>query len=227
MDITLHSNRVSPRISHTTHNATPPLILLHGNGEDASFFSHQMNALNTTREVIALDTRGHGKSPRGCAPFTLAQFSKDVLAFMDDNEIDRADILGFSDGGNIALILALTHPERVGKLILNGANLDPSGLKLSVRASTLLHFYLTKDPAEKELLALMVNEPHIPLSALKTLSVHTLVIAGTDDMIKRTHTEAIAQALPHATLTFIEGDHFIAAKNPDAFNRCVLSFLED
>ncbi len=227
MDITLHAYRVAPRAQSGSADPTCPLILLHGNGEDMHYFAHQLHALNTTREVIALDSRGHGESPRGSAPLTLAQMSDDLAAFMDDNDIAQADLLGFSDGGNVALIFALTHPERVHKLILNGANLEPRGLKTSVLLPILLEHRLTKDPARKELLGLMADEPHIPLTALAEVRMPVLVVAGTRDMIKESHTRAIADALPNATLSLIEGDHFVAATNPDAFNACVLAFLED
>ncbi len=226
MDITLYACRIPASEPQNPAQESYPLILLHGNGEDSSYFANQMQALGAHREIIAIDTRGHGKSPRGTEPFTLAQFSDDLLDFMDENNISQADILGFSDGGNIALIFALTHPDRVHKLILNGANLNPRGLKLRVLLPIVLQYRLNQDPATKELLALMVNEPHIPLSALESLNVETLVIAGTHDMIKESHTKAIAHALPHATLALIEGDHFIAAKCPDTFNQCVLAFLE-
>lgn len=226
MDITLHTQRVAARAQSDSPEPSCPLVLLHGNGEDSNYFAHQLHALNTTREVIALDSRGHGESPRGSAPLTLAQMSDDLLAFMDDNNIAQADILGFSDGGNVALIFALTHPKRVRKLILNGANLEPRGLKTSVLLPILLEYRLTKDPAQKELLGLMADEPHIPLDALSELDLPVLVIAGTRDMIKESHTRAIADALSNATLSLIEGDHFVAATNPDAFNACVLAFLD-
>ena len=113
--------------------AGDPLILLHGNGEDAGYFVHQMEPFSRHFRVIALDTRGHGRTPRGDAPFTIRQFADDLLAFMDAQGIGKADILGFSDGGNIAMAFALRYPERVDRLILNGANLSPAGAKRSVQ----------------------------------------------------------------------------------------------
>lgn len=100
-----------------------PLILLHGNGEDSSYFRHQIDPFSRHFRVIAIDTRGHGLTPRGDAPFTIRQFASDLLSFMDAHSIEKANLLGFSDGGNIAMVFALAHPERVGRLILNGANL--------------------------------------------------------------------------------------------------------
>ena len=62
---------------------------------------------------------------------------------MDAQGVERASLLGFSDGGNIALTFALDHPERVDRLILNGANLDPSGVKRSVQIPIVLGYGLT------------------------------------------------------------------------------------
>lgn len=52
----------------------------------------------------------------------IRQFAEDLLGFMDDHRIAKAHLLGFSDGGNIAMIFAIKHPDRVNRLILNGAN---------------------------------------------------------------------------------------------------------
>lgn len=219
----------------TKQGAGPPLVLLHGNGEDGSYFTHQMSAFSLHYTVYALDTRGHGLSPRGDAPFTIRQFALDLLEFLDGERIDRANLLGFSDGGNIALTFALAHPERVDRLILNGANLDPSGVKPQVQVPIVLGYWLAslfagcspKAKRHAELLRLMVKEPHIPLEALKELYIPTLVIVGTRDMIKDGHTLAIASSLPNGTMEMIVGDHFIAAKNPDEFNEAVAAFLAD
>ena len=209
----------------------PPLLLLHGNGEDGTYFVHQVEEFSRDFTVYAIDTRGHGKSPRGTAPFTLSQFADDLLAFMDRQGLAQADILGFSDGGNIALLFALRHPERVRRLILNGANLDPKGVKPLVQLPIVLGFHfasLFKNPkarARAELLGLMVDEPHIAPAELKKLTMPVLVIAGTKDMIQSRHTRLIADSLPNARLAMIPGDHFIANKEPAAFNRAVRSFL--
>ena len=120
------------RLYYREEGAGFPLILLHGNGEDGSYFAHQTEDFKDQYRVIAVDTRGHGQSPRGEKPFTIRQFARDLRDFMDERGIEKAHILGFSDGGNIALVFALLHPERVDHLILNGANLDASGIRLPV-----------------------------------------------------------------------------------------------
>ena len=191
----------------------PPLLLLHGNGEDHTYFTPQMAPLGAYRTVYALDTRGHGRSPRGDVPFTMAQFAQDLLDFMDGEGLERADILGFSDGGNIALTFALAHRERVDRLVLNGANLDPSGVKAHIQLPIVLGYRLaslfaSKNPGARrnaEILGLMVNEPHIDPAALEDLRVPALVIAGTRDMIREEHTRLIAGALPESRLVILEG----------------------
>ena len=218
---------------YTKTGSGPPLLLLHGNGEDGTYFVHQVEEFSRDFTVYAIDTRGHGQSPWGGAPFTISQFADDLLAFMDRQGLPRADILGFSDGGNIALIFALRHPDRVRRLILNGANLDPKGVKPLVQLPIVLGYHfasLSKSPKAKaraELLGLMVNEPHIDPAELGKLSMPVLVIAGTRDMIRENHTRLIANRIPNARLVLIPGDHFIANKAPAAFDRAVRQFLEE
>ena len=226
MDVQLH---------YVVRGNGEPLILLHGNGEDGTYFSHQIAFFQKTYQVIAVDTRGHGKSPRGSAPFTISQFADDLYVFMKEHEIRRADMLGFSDGANIALLFTIRHPERVNRLILNGANLNPGGLKTSVRFSLMKEYRAARAAADEseaanrkmELLRLMVKEPNIPVNELKEVRVPTLVIVGEDDMIKKSHSRKIYKKLPAAKLVTIPGNHFIANENYDLFNLEVVNFLEE
>ena len=210
-----------------------PLLLLHGNGEDVSYFVHQMEPFSKHFRVIALDTRGHGQTPRGEAPFTIRQFAEDLLAFMDRLAIAKAHILGFSDGGNIAMVFAMTHPERVGKLILDGANLDASGVKGTIQIPIEIGYRIAKLFARRnpealkkaEMLGLMVNDPRVKPEELSQIQSPTLVIAGDKDMIKDRHTRLIAESIPGAELSILPGSHFVANQNPEAFNEVVLRFL--
>ena len=210
-----------------------PLILLHGNGENCDYFVGQTNVFAQYYHVYALDTRGHGKTPRGEAPFSIRQFADDLLAFMDAHGIDKAHILGFSDGGNIAMIFAMKYPERVLRLILNGANLDAKGVKPSIQIPIEIGYRFAKMFAKKsaearlhaEMLGLMVNDPNVRPEELSAITAKTLVIAGTKDMIKESQTRLIASNIRDSQLVILEGDHFIANKCPEAFNRAVLDFL--
>lgn len=216
---------------HEEYGQGFPLVLLHGNGEDHTYFASQIAFFSTHYHVIAIDTRGHGQSPRGSQPFTISQFAADLYKFFQQKRLKKAHILGFSDGGNIALTFALRHPEYVDHLILNGANLFPSGLKRTVQASIVLGYCLAamlpsaKARHQAELLALMIKEPHLLPSDLQKLLIPTLVIAGTKDMIRTSHTHLIAQNLPNSQLTILPGSHFIARETADSFNQAVEAFL--
>ena len=209
------------------------LILLHGNGENCDYFQGQMDEFARYYHVYAIDTRGHGKTPRGHAPFTIRQFADDLLSFMDSHHIAKAHLLGFSDGGNIAMIFALKYPDRVDRLILNGANLDAKGVKSSVQIPIEMGYRIARLFAKKresarlnaEMLGLMVNDPNLLPEELAGIQAKTLVIAGTRDMIKEKHTRLIASSIPDAQLVFIQGNHFIANKCPQEFNQAVLEFL--
>ena len=169
----------------------------------------------------------------GSAPFTLSQFADDLLHFMDQNDLDQADILGFSDGANIALLFALRYPERVRRLILDAANLYPEGLEPWLLQS----FRDSYDAAMQEdspeaaysaaLLELMLNEPHISPEELHAITAPTLVMAGDRDIIQWEHTILIADNIPNARLAIIPGGHEIAREHPAAFNQAVRAFFEE
>ena len=210
-----------------------PLILLHGNGENSDYFKGQIDAFAGHFHVYAIDTRGHGRTPRGEAPFTIRQFATDLLGFMDEHKIAKAHVLGFSDGGNIAMVFAIRYPDRVDRLILNGANLNAGGVKRSIQIPIELGYRIARcfsgrnESARRnaEMLGLMVNDPNVSPAELAGIRAKTLVIAGTHDMIKETHTRLIAESIPDAELVFVKGDHFIANRQPAEFNRAVLDFL--
>lgn len=224
MDISLH---------YRAYGQGRPLVLLHGNGGDSGYFSQLIPAFARHHRVIAVDTRGHGHSPRGQAPFSIRQFAQDLKAFLDQHGLTQVDLLGFSDGGNIALTFALQYPASLRRLVLNGANLNPAGLEpwfrlpvaLGYRGAALLAGKSAWAREKEELFGLMVHEPTIRPRDLAELSVPTLVIAGTRDIVKPEHTRTIARSLPNARLVLLPGDHSIARKTPKAFYQAVEDFL--
>lgn len=211
-----------------------PFILLHGNGENGNYFSNQIEYFSDRYKVIAVDTRGHGKSPRGEEPFTIEQFAKDLNELMIQLKIQKAIILGFSDGANIAMKFALNYPNKIRALILNGGNLNAKGVKRRIQIPIEIGYKITKIFANKskkakqnmELLGLMVNEPNINVNELSAIQIPTLVIAGTRDMIKTSHTKEIANNIPNSQLSIICGNHFIANKESEKFNKEVEKFLQ-
>ncbi|WP_322200774.1 alpha/beta fold hydrolase [Acutalibacter intestini] len=232
MDISLHYREEGagwPSIRESV------LILLHGNGQDGGYFRHQMEFFSRRCRVIAVDTRGHGRSPRGTAPFTMEQFAGDLKGLLDEMGIEAPILLGFSDGANIAMKFALQYPGRLRALILNGGNLNTRGIKRRVQLPIELGYRLAKRFASRseearrnaEILGLMVHEPNIEPRELGNISVPTLVVAGTRDMVKTAHTREIAAHIPNARLAILPGDHFLASKKPERFNREVERFLDE
>lgn len=222
-------------IYYTEKGFGTPLVLLHGNGENGEYFKNQIDYFAKKYRVIAVDTRGHGKSPRGNKPFRLETFADDLKSFLDENNLKRVNLLGFSDGGNIAIIFTLKYPDYVNKLAVNGANLFPSGLKAGFLLPVKLLYGLFYFPARfnkkvkrrLELLALMAKEPDILPEQLNDIKCPVLVMAGTRDLIKEKHTRLIAGSVPNSRLCFLKGDHSIAKTNSLEYNKTVEKFLEE
>ncbi len=211
-----------------------PLVLLHGNGEDHTYFERQMEPFARRWRVLAVETRGHGSSPRGTAPFTLEQFADDLRDCLEERGIRKCHLLGFSDGGNIAILFALKYPQYLDRLVLNGANLFPEGVveeeqkvyEARWRELGALPVLTEAERREWELLDLMVTQPQIDPAALKALTMPVLVVAGEKDLIREDHTRLIAASIPGSVLRILPGDHFIARRNAESFNETVLAFLE-
>lgn len=222
------------KLNYIDKGTGEPLILLHGNGEYLEYFEHQIEYFSKEYRVIALDTRGHGKSPRGIKPFTIRQFADDLKDFMDELEIEKAHILGFSDGGNIAMVFAMKYPERVNRVIMNGANLYPSGVKLGCYLSITYEYYQAlyfskksaKAKKKAELYALMAKDPYVKPKELQALKAKTLVLVGDKDLIRLSHSKLIARKLPDGELRVIPGDHWVAKNSPKVYNKVVKDFLQ-
>lgn len=210
------------------------IVLLHGNGEDHSIFKNQLDALCSFDYVIALDSRGHGKTTVGNEEFSIDLMAEDLAKFADETGLGKFALLGFSDGGNIALTYAVRHPERLCALAVSGANLNPSGLKPAFQIKTAAECFfakLSKDKGERQnlkyqLLSLMTNHPHISSRLLSNIRCKTLVMAGERDLIKKGHTELIARSIPGAVLEIVpESSHCTILDNPEYVNAALGRFF--
>jgi pimeloyl-ACP methyl ester carboxylesterase len=220
-----------------SENGLPPIILLHGNGGNSSSFFYVSDYFSKFRRVIAIDTRGHGRSKRGDAPFTLKQFSLDLYNFMLSKEIKKAVLIGYSDGGNIAMIFATEHPEMVSAMVLNGANMFPKGLmkkdyKWIMRDYKKTCRRLKFRPNDKELiqkaelLGLMANEPNLTPEDFKEINAPVLVLVGSRDVILPEHTKLICSSFKNSTLAVVEGGHNIVKTNSLPYIEAVDEFLK-
>lgn len=211
-----------------------PLILLHGNGEDSHYFEKCIRYLSHFFRVIAVDSRGHGRSGRGTAHLNFDCMAEDLCALLNALEIPKAYLLGFSDGGNLAIKFTLLYPQRVEKLILNGANVSmlcgvvpwvQLPIYPAVGLLTALSPLNEKIRNKRDVLALMARNYGVGLQDLQLIEQETLVIVGEHDMILPSHTRAMVQELPHGRLAVLSGDHFIAAQSPARFSLNCLYFL--
>ncbi len=217
-----------------TENA-PILVLLHGNGEDLHIFEPQIRFFSSFYRVVAVDTRGHGQSTRGTAPLDFYTFADDLSAVFNELSIDKAHILGFSDGAIIALHFALSVPERITTMILLGANYRPGGLRfvpyVSIRAVyvwlSVISLLSKKARPRKEIWNLMVHHPRLTLDEISRISVSTLVVTGENDMVRQRHNDEISRSIVGSERVIVpKGDHFFAFKMPDEFNCLALDFLQ-
>lgn len=211
-----------------------PLILLHGNGGSSRYFKEQIAAFSRYFKVIAMDSREHGKSGNQENYLSFKLMARDILAICQQEGLSRVNLLGFSDGANLAMTFAVLYPQYVDKLVLNSGNLEPADLTWWSRVLSQVGYWLTSMVSSvsklgahfSRLLSLIVRPLDITKADLSRLNRPTLVIAGERDSIKLSHTAAIAEALPQAELEIVpKVGHTLAKKRPELFNQRVLSFL--
>jgi len=221
-----------------TYGDGPVLLLIHGNGDSIKGMSHQISHFSTRYRVLVVDSRGHGKSGLGTAHLTYEQMAEDYNALLEQLGLQSVRVLGWSDGGIIGLLLAMQHPEKIGRLAIMGASLRPdgaydwapAGVK---RGLAYVEERIAKsDPSKpwhaiKQQLLLCLEQPNIPTFALADVQVPTLVMAGDRDIIRDDHTLEIFHALPKAQLCIFPGaTHGIPVEDPQRFNQVVDTFFE-
>lgn len=167
-----------------------PLLLLHGNGNNFTFFEKQIIVFQKDFKVIAMDTRGHGKSDKNYN-LNLEDLSRDVFEVLEELNIESINILGFSDGANLALTFAKNYPKRVKRLILNSPNKDFSQIKFIPRILSYIFYYHLKILSKIftglrnyfSVYKLMFDKIKIVDSDYKKFDFPVLIIAGERDLI--------------------------------------------
>jgi pimeloyl-ACP methyl ester carboxylesterase len=214
-----------------------PLLMIHGNGGSINAFEKNIPYFAKKYKVIAVDSRAHGKSTDLRDSLTFEMMADDFAALLDVMHIDSAYVIGWSDGGINALVLAMRHPEKVIKLASTGANLWPDSTALipslwedmekEYAAKKDYHFITAKEKNDRKIFMLDYKEPNIKLSALKAIKCPSLIIAGDHDLIVTTHTVQIAENIPNAYLWILpDSGHGTLVEHADEFNKKVDDFFE-
>ena len=218
----------SAKIYYEEYGKGEPLILLHGNGGSISDFYQQIPYLSKYFRVIAIDTRGQGRSTDlSKLPYSYQQFATDLFQLTKVLKLAKINILGWSDGGNTGLIFNYTYPQMVGRLAIIGANLNPNGVKEQIIEGFKKQVEDNTSNADLRLIKLMLSQPNITPSELAIISNRVLVIAGSEDVIKQDHTISIGKLIKGATVTFIpNATHYVPFEQPDQLNKIVLEFMK-
>ena len=227
---------------YAVYGSGDPVILLHGGLGNADYWANQVPELAKTHKVIVADSRGHGRSGRNADPYSYQLMASDVIALMDHLKIDKAALIGWSDGGIIGLDIAIHHPERLTKLFAFGANYNVGGLREDTANSTVFNAYieqggkdyqrLSKTPSEYDAFVTQISEmwatqPDYKKEELQGIKVPTVIADGQyDEGIKQDHTREMAQLIPGATLLIMPNlSHFAMWQDPAAFNMALAGFL--
>ncbi len=178
-----------------------PLIMLHGNGEDHTVFNKAVSVLKNNYTVYAIDTRGHGKSD-SVSELHYEDMAEDIYEFINILKLEKPVVYGFSDGGIVALILAIKHPDLLSKIIISGVNAQPNGLKRIHLLTYKISYFFSKSSKIK----LMLTEPNITDEMLKSIKIPAVITAGSNDMIKLNHMKHIAECIPNCTFRVFNGE---------------------
>ncbi|MBC3539332.1 alpha/beta fold hydrolase [Rufibacter sediminis] len=222
-------------VYYETYGEGEPLLLLHGNGQSIGAFSRQIPELAKKYKVICVDTRAQGKSiDSSSAPLSYNLFADDMKTLLDSLNLRKVHVVGWSDGGNTALTMAIKYPAYVDKIAVMGANLNPTSAAvlesmLKQTSKDLARLKKQDDSKSRQssrLLTLLLTEPNIPAQDLNNIQARTLVMAGENDVIKEQHTKLIAANIKGSKLIIFKGQtHNLPKENPALFNEAVLQFL--
>ncbi|MGV7106095.1 alpha/beta fold hydrolase [Flavobacterium sp. U410] len=215
------------KIYYESYGKGEPLILLHGNNGSISDFYKLIPELAKHFNVIAIDTRGQGRSTDlTTSDYTYKLFAADLLRIIQHLNLEKINILGWSDGGNTGLVFNSKHPEKVNKLITIGANLNPDGIQENL--INTFKSQISEQQGNQRLIRLMLNHPHITPDELEKIKNPVLVFAGSNDVIKEEHTKLIHRLIKGSELKIIlNASHYIPFEQPDELNKISIDFLQN
>jgi len=224
------------KLYYEVYGAGKPVLFIHGNGGSMHDFKHQLLPFAKSYQVILVDSRAQGRSQDAGDSLSYEMMADDIHALLEQLKVDSCDVVGWSDGGINALLLALRHPEKVRKLAATGANLWPDSTALDPWIyQKILEWDAdlasqTADPVkrnQKKLMHLMAVQPNITLEQLHKVHCPSLIIGGDHDVILPEHTVQIARAIPKSYLWILPNSgHSTLVHYAAEFNRITMAFFE-
>lgn len=233
-------------IYYEVYGQGPPVLILHGGSGSIETMHYQIRELAGTHQVIAPDSRAHGRSTDADGVgLSYDLMADDMVALLDHLELASADVFGWSDGGNIGLNMAIRYPDRVRRLVMYGANFHHAGLAAEFLDHEIRHdpdhaewddsrsFYMSIAPAperwpilHEKLMTMWESQPTWEQGDLVGIAAPTLVMAGEFDIMTEQHTRILATVIPNGTVMILAGqDHFAPLAAPDLVTPHVASFL--
>lgn len=233
------------KIYYATYGTGEPVVLLHGGLGNSDHWGFQLPDLVAKYQVIAIDSRNQGRSTmtKSKAKLTYRAMANDVVAVLDALGVQKAAIVGWSDGGAIALDLGIHHADRVSKLFVFGTNYNAKGSKdRKAGSSPTFNAYavkckqdfmkISKTPNDfaavvESLMPVWRSSQNITQDQLRAIKAYTVVADGDhDEIIQLDQIKEMAQLIPNAKLVVFEAtSHFALWQDPRAFNRAVLEFM--
>lgn len=218
-------------------------VLLHGGMCTADTWVMQLDAIAAGRRVLLPEQRGHGHTA-DVGEVSYELMAADTIAFLESVAGGPVDLVGWSDGGDIGLLVSLERPDLVRKLVVIGANFHHEGTRPELldgaaeddEGSMLRTGYEAVSPDGPEhwpvikakLLDMWRTGPTLTTDDLARIDVPTLVLVGDDDAIHLAHTVALYESLPQGQLAVVPGtSHLVPIEKPDLVNQLVVDFLDD
>jgi pimeloyl-ACP methyl ester carboxylesterase len=231
-------------IFYAIYGQGPPIILLHGGLANSDWWGNQIPALATHHAVIVMDSRGHGRSTRDTRPYSYDLMADDVVALFDVLKLSKVDVIGWSDGACTGIDLAIRHPDRVGRIVVFGANTVTSAIKDdadkqptnvgAVERAEKQYLKYSATPKEyqaffDQVSKMWADQPNWTDAQLKTITAPVLVLDGDhDEFIKLEHAGYIAATIPGAGLMILPNtSHFAFLQDPGMFNYAIRHFFGD
>jgi pimeloyl-ACP methyl ester carboxylesterase len=218
-------------IYYAVRGRGPTLVFLHGGGDSGEHsFVRQLDEFSAHHHIVAPDQVGQGRTPDVPGPLSYTAMMEDTAKLLSLLKLHHADIVGFSDGGILALMLAVRHPELVGRLVISGVNISPDGLQPENLAQLRESAIPAPKTIDEKLAQLWLTSPtqeELNIGLLARITQPVLVISGDHDAITLEHTLEIFHALPDAELCVLPGtDHATFSERSEWLNPIISAFLD-